>query len=795
MKKIVFLLLSAVFTANNLVAEDLPKDTIRLVDIEDVIIIASPKENKKMRQLPSSVTLLSQQDMQAYQVNSLKNLTAIVPNIFIPDYGSKLTSAIYIRGIGSRINTPSVGLYVDNVPYIDKSAFDFNYSDIERIDVLRGPQGTLYGRNAMSGLIRVSTKSPFSYQGTDIKLGVGTHGKANASLTHYHRISDRFAFSAGGFYEYADGFFKNAYKDNKKIDRVNAGGGRIRGIYLPSDDLKLDLNVSYEYSDQGGYAYGQYDKETGKLHQPSFNEDNSYYRGLFNSSLNLEYQANKFIISSVTGFQNLNDRMFIDQDFTPVDIFTLTQRQKLQTLSEEIVLKSKPMSNWQWTTGVFGSYQWLKTDGPVTFKETGVSTMIEGNVNSVFEKLSAENPRMPSMNLEVKQPQLPISNIFKTPVMNTAVYHQSTYNNLFVDGLSFTAGLRLDYEKMHMDYYSATNLSFDFLINTSTMEIPLNNLEAISKIEGKEKNDYLELLPKFALKYDFDSRNNIYVSVSKGYRSGGYNIQMFSDLVQSDLRNEMLESIISNAGTMQSMVEGLIVENVDWFRKTTDVKETTIYKPEYSWNYEIGSHLTLFDNRFQADVTAFYMDTYDQQVSRFAENGLGRMTINAGRSRSIGSELSVRANIGKNVLLSTSYGYTDAKFKTYLTDEKNDNDEVVEIDYSNNYVPFVPKHTLSVNGQYTWSFVQNKKIQSLTANLGYTGAGKIYWTEANDVSQSFYGTVNARLSVLAGSVQVDLWGQNIFDKKYTCFYFESMKKGFMQQSRPSQFGVDIRLRF
>ena len=70
--------------------------------------------------------MLSQQDMQANQVNSIKSLTALVPNIFIPDYGSKLTSAIYIRGVGSRINTPSVGLYVDNVPYIDKSAFDFN---------------------------------------------------------------------------------------------------------------------------------------------------------------------------------------------------------------------------------------------------------------------------------------------------------------------------------------------------------------------------------------------------------------------------------------------------------------------------------------------------------------------------------------------------------------------------------------------------------------------------------------------------------------------------------------------
>ena len=183
-------------TTGNIWGEEIPKDTIKVVDVEEILIIASPKENRKLRELPTASTLLSQQDMQANQVTNLKGLSTLVPNIFIPDYGSKLTSAIYIRGIGSRINTPSVGLYVDNVPYIDKSAFDFNYSDIERIDVLRGPQGTLYGRNTMGGLIKVHTKSPFSYQGTDLRLSAGTYGNYNASVTHYHRMSEQFAFSA-----------------------------------------------------------------------------------------------------------------------------------------------------------------------------------------------------------------------------------------------------------------------------------------------------------------------------------------------------------------------------------------------------------------------------------------------------------------------------------------------------------------------------------------------------------------------------------------------------------------------
>ena len=151
------------------------------------------------------------------------------------------------------ISTKATKIFIWN--YIDKSAFDFDYSDIERIDVLRGPQGTLYGRNAMGGLIKIHTKSPFSYQGTDLRIGAGTHNAYNTSLTHYHRVSEHFAFSTGGFYDYEGGFFRNAALENKKTDKSQSAGGRFRGIYLPSENWKADLNVSYEYNDQGGYPY------------------------------------------------------------------------------------------------------------------------------------------------------------------------------------------------------------------------------------------------------------------------------------------------------------------------------------------------------------------------------------------------------------------------------------------------------------------------------------------------------------------------------------------------------------
>jgi len=802
---LIFLLCLVALTTR---AEEYPKDSLRVVDIEEVMVIASPKENRKLREQPTSVTLLSRMDMQANQVTSIKNLTSVVPNLFIPDYGSKLTSAIYIRGIGSRINTPSVGLYVDNIPYIDKSAFDFNYNDIERIEVLRGPQGTLYGRNTMGGLIRIHTRSPFSYQGTDVQLGAGSYNRYNGSVTHYHRISDKFAFSAGGFYEHEGGFFKNVARDNERIDKVDAGGGRIRGIYLPSDNLKLDLNISYEYSDQGGYPYGLYDPETGKTAQPAYNDRSSYYRGLFNTGLNIEYQTSHFVLSAVTGFQDLKDRMFIDQDFSPKNIYNIEQKQKLKTLSEEIVLKSKPGRRWQWTTGVFGFYQWLNTNGPVLFKEEGVKDMLEANINGYFPDLSAMNM---GMNLEITSPQLLVSGKFDTPVFNFAVYHQSTFRDILTKGLSATIGLRMDYEKNTMNYHSGSEIDYNFSLTSPMMPINLSLTDA-PLLAGKLKNDYVQLLPKFSLQYDFNSGNNIYVNVAKGYRSGGYNVQMFSDLIQSSLQNDMITNIVNNveetleqlaAAGMPDRVIQMIKSNLPEAGEAPNIKASTVYKPEYSWNYEIGSHLTLADSRVWLDVSAFYMDTRNQQIARFARSGMGRITVNAGKSESYGAEAALRSMITDAFGINFSYGYTHSTFKDYETQEQEesehtneDSDALREVtNYKGNYVPFVPQHTLNIGAHYTWTLSASSWLDQIRIDANYTGAGKIYWTEKNNVKQNFYGTLNGVLSFIKGGGQVDLWVRNALNEKYNTFYFESMGNGFAQKGRPVHFGVNLRCRF
>lgn len=791
----------------------LQRDSIRTYNINEIVVVATPKESRNLRELPSSVSILSHKQIQALQIGSIKELTGIVPNIYIPDYGSKLTSAIYIRGIGSRINTPSVGLYVDNVPYLDKSAFDFDFSNVERIDILRGPQSTLYGRNTMGGLVKIYSKSPFDYQGTDLNLGYADNNSYKTSVTHYHRISEKFAFSTGIFYNHEGGFFKDVNLD-RKIDKGNTVGGKFRGIYLPSDNFKLDLNMSYEYTDEGGYAYGKYDKATGIYHKPAMSIPGKYRRGMYNAGLSAEYQANWFDFAAITGYQHLSDRMYIDQDFTPADIFTIMQKQNLNTVTEEIVLKSKPNRRWEWTSGLFGFVQGLRTDGPVWFHEDGMNnlnTAINKGVGHGMDMMNQMMGNIPGFpptasftgKMDLKQEDLLVDGTFNTPIYGASIYHQSTIHDFLIKGLSITAGARLNFEQNRLKYNSYSDLDYTFTLGMQgmgprPMEFPSNHTDHPA-LKGKLHKNYFDVLPRFALQYNFDKENSIYFTVSKGYRSGGYNIQMFSDLIQDEMQkgmeSSMMHSIIDLAGSkMPENIKEMLLQRVDKPEKL-DIESTTIYKPEYTWNYEVGSHLNLFDDKLRADFALFIMDTKDQQIAQFAKSGLGRTTINAGKSRSYGAEANLYYRVNKTIGLHTSYGYTNAQFTRYDTNKKNSDGEVETISYKNKRVPFVPTHTLNAGVDFNFIVKNNRIIDRITLNTDIVGAGRIYWTEANDVNQSFYTTINTKLSFIKGGGHIDFWAKNMLDKDYATFYFESMGNGFMQKGIPTQVGITIGCQF
>ena len=157
-------------------------DSSKVVDLDEVVVVAQPKEQVRLRLQPVSSNVFGSEQLQQLNVRDLSQLSQYVPSFTMPSYGSRLTSSMYVRGIGSRVNSPAVGVYYDNIPLMSKAAFNNHFYMLDRVDILRGPQGTLYGQNTEGGLVRIYSKNPMNYQGTDIRLGIGTGLYSNVEV-------------------------------------------------------------------------------------------------------------------------------------------------------------------------------------------------------------------------------------------------------------------------------------------------------------------------------------------------------------------------------------------------------------------------------------------------------------------------------------------------------------------------------------------------------------------------------------------------------------------------------------
>ena len=275
--------------------------------------------------------------------------------------------------------------------------------------------------------------------------------------------------------------------------------------------------------------------------------------------------------------------------------------------------------------------------------------------------------------------------------------------------------------------------------------------------EGVLKKSFFEWLPKLTISVDLDcdKRNMLYLSAAKGSKAGGFNTQMFSEVLQQQLKRKM----------------GVWVD-------TGNTDDIVAYKPERSWNVEVGGHFSSRDARFCADAALFYILCLDQQLTVFPKGQTtGRMMTNAGRARSLGAEVALRYAPHRTVELSLAYGYTDARFVRFRSGVE---------DYRGKRIPYAPEHTLSAQASYTVALPAGWQM---VIGAGCTGAGRIWWNESNDISQPFYALLDARVRFGNRRYGVEVWARNITGTRYDVFYFESMGNRFLQRGRPLSFGI------
>jgi len=535
-------------------------ETDSTIHIGEVAVTAI-KQGLDLRLQPVAATIVGRSETERLGIASMKDVSEIAPNFYIPAYGTRMTSSIYVRGLGARIDQPVVGLNVDNVPFLNKDSYDFDLLDIERIEVIRGPQSTLYGRNTMGGQINIYTLSPLNYSGSRVMASAASGPQLKLGVSHYSRLAPRLAMGISGYFNYSDGFFTNE-ATGYKADREKSGSLRWRTEWLPAPRLKLSNVASLSLSHQGGYPYCW--AQTGSI---AYNDTCYYRRTGFSDGLTIGYDGGSWTLSSITSLQYIDDKMGLDQDFRTVDYFTLVQKRREWTVTQDFVARSRKGGRYEWLAGLFGFSRNTTMDAPVTFKADGIDSLIIRHRNEM-------NPQYP---LRWDEEQFVLGSHFSYPVYGLAAYHQSTVR---LDRWTLSAALRLDYEHAGLNYRSRANTSYTILDATNPDAEPtvFDRRRIDIDDRGRLSQHFLELLPKVTASFrlPMPSPSEVYLSVGKGYKSGGYNTQMFSDVLQQRIMG------------MMGMAEKY------------DVDDIVRYRPEKSWNYEAGAHITCADGVWAA---------------------------------------------------------------------------------------------------------------------------------------------------------------------------------------------------
>lgn len=454
------------------VPNDADSTVFKTVGLGEVTVVEFKKSKENLA--TNSVSVVDSGFINRHELQSITELTAVVPNFYMPEYGSKQNTPVYIRGVGAKTKGSAVGFYVDGIPHFENSSFDVDMSNIASVTVFRGPQGTLYGRNAIGGIINVTTVSPLTYQGTQFKLGYGSHNDALFQFSHYNKLGSRMGYSVAGGYHYNDGFYRNMFT-NKYVDQLKDAYGRVALVWLLDNKWFLRVNSMLDYSNQGGYPYGKYNRLTGETEPVNYNRYSSYRRLLSTSGLNISYAGENISFSSQTAFQYIRDRQGIDQDFTANDTYFVKNRLKQTMLSQEFILKSNNSSRYQWLWGAFAMTQHIN--------------------NTVETQYITKDNAFPTH--------------YRIPVNALAIYHQSTIK-LF-SGFSFIAGLRWDYENSTLNYLRET-----YQLSTDGARTEVKNVNS--------SLHFNQITPKFALQYQDERNNNsYYFSVTRGYKAGGFN--------------------------------------------------------------------------------------------------------------------------------------------------------------------------------------------------------------------------------------------------------------------------------
>ncbi|WP_324171127.1 TonB-dependent receptor [Sulfurimonas sp.] len=449
--------------------------------LNDITVTANKQGNKKVSQIAGSVSVVDDIKIADQNIDETTKLTSLTPSFYITKTGpTAMTTFASMRGItGGMTGIPAVGFYVDDIYY---SGLDMALFDIERIEILKGPQGTLYGRNSEAGIVNIVTKKGKMKDSAKIGIDYSSFNtiKTNAYINKI--INKDTVLRAAIRYTKTDGYFTNKYNNDDKIGKNITTDFRVFLDRRINDKLKFTLGYEKQDSDSPSYAqFAAYDsKDLRKdINVDALGKTSKKSQGL---NLNLKYDTEDMKIVSITSVRDEQYKSANDVDFNPFDLVYLDLAKDIDYISEELKFMSNNNDDFEWIGGVF----------------------------LLLEKDKREyNTWMNFANMGMGVPGETLNQKSDTKTTGTALFGE--VSKIIYD-IKITFGLRYDREKKEFNY-----------TQTGIGGVGMLAAMGYANETGNKSKTFDAWLPKLSLMYEKNENFIPYVIISKGYRSGGFN--------------------------------------------------------------------------------------------------------------------------------------------------------------------------------------------------------------------------------------------------------------------------------
>ena len=520
----------------------------------DAVLVSAQKTEESLQEIPFSISALSARQVQQFRLWNARELTAIVPNLYSANSGDD-RNVTSIRGIATTSYDQAVATYIDGVNQFGLDTYIPQLFDVDRIEVLRGPQGTLYGRNAMGGVINIITRQPTNATTGFAEISVGNFSQQRYSAgIRTPLIKNKLFAGAALLYSKRDGFYENEF-NNSAYDRQSSITGNYYLKYIANEQWTFNLNAKHNDARNNGpfplaFPQSAIDEFLDAGHVLNQNATSKMIDNTFNTSLVVNYAGHSFNFSSQTAYQS-NHRYYtlpLDGDFSPIDGITIINNygdewNKVKVWTQEFRLSS-PAANkthLKWTAGTYLFSQ----DNPV--KQATHFGMDAGMLGS---------------------PDTDFSSITSSKAKNTgiAVFGQIVY--AVTDKFDIIGGLRFDYEKKKISVLGEYQKSTDPVL--------------VTRPDTSANTSFNAFSPKLGLMYRIAPNSNVFATYSRGYRTGGLTQLSATDPTQPPLypyKPEYSNNV--EIGIKNNFFDNRLRLNMAFFlTQVTDVQVPTLILPD-----------------------------------------------------------------------------------------------------------------------------------------------------------------------------------------------------------------------